>query len=145
MPNGSNRSDMAVLHLLVRTVHVLGMVALLGGSAVTWYGLRSGDAPSLPARYEWLFWGAMGAMLVTGVGNLGALGAPGPATRWGTTLTVKLAVVLAFVGGSALRTLVVVRLRERGVTTTGTLRRLYGATTLALLVVVVLAEVLAHG
>jgi uncharacterized membrane protein len=136
---------MAVLHLLVRTVHVLGMVALLGGSAVTWYALRSGTPLSLPVRYEWLFWGAMGAMLVTGVGNLGALGAPGPGTRWGAILTAKLAFVTAFVVGSALRTLVVVRLRERGATATDALRRLYGATTLALLVVVVLAEVLAHG
>ena len=136
---------MAVLHLLVRTVHVLGMVALLGGSAFAWYAIRSGDSPSLPVRYEWLFWGAMGAMLVTGVGNLGALGAPGPGTRWGTILTVKLAFVTAFVVGSALRTLVVVRLRERGSTATGALRQLYGATTLALLVLVVLAEVLAHG
>ena len=136
---------MAVLHLLVRTVHVLGMVALLGGSAATWYGLRSGAPPSLPVRYEWLFWGATGAMFVTGVGNLGALGAPGPGTRWGTVLTVKIALVTAFVVGSALRTLVVVRLRARGATAADALRRLYGATTLTLLVVVALAEVLAHG
>lgn len=146
---------MAALPLLVRTVHVLGMVALLGGSAITWDALRAegstasrraGTPESLPVRYEWLFWGTMGAMLVTGVGNLGSLGAPGPATRWGTLLTVKLALVLSLVLGSALRTLVVCRLRTRDdVIPTNALRRVYGATTVVLLVVVVLAEVLAHG
>lgn len=133
--------------LLVRTVHVLGMVLLLGGSAFAWYALRTDPDSSFPVRYEWLFWGAMGAMLVTGVGNLGALGAPGPATRWGRLLTVKLALVAAFVLGSALRTLVVGRLRDRArhPTAVRSLRRLYGATTLVLLAVVVLAEALAHG
>jgi uncharacterized membrane protein len=137
---------MAALHLLVRTVHVLGMVLLLGGSAFAWNALRVDPDSSFPALYEWLFWGAMGAMLVTGVGNLGVLGAPGPATRWGRLLTVKLALVLAVLLGSLLRTLVVERLREGDTTAaSGSLRRLYGATTLALLAVVVLAEVLAHG
>jgi uncharacterized membrane protein len=138
---------MAALSLLVRTVHVLGMVLLLGGSAFAWYALRTDPGSSFPVRYEWLFWGAMGAMLVTGVGNLGALGAPGPATRWGRLLTIKLALVAAFVLGSAVRTLVVGRLRDRvpHPTAARSLRRLYGATTLVLLAVVVLAEVLAHG
>lgn len=139
---------MTALHLLVRTVHLLGMVVLLGGSAFAWNALRA-DPDSAPLiQYEWLFWGTMGVMLVTGVGNLGALGAPGPATRWGTVLTVKLALVLALVVGSAVRTLVVERLRARdGVTPAacGPLRRLYAATALALLAVVALAEVLAHG
>lgn len=137
---------MSALHLLVRTVHVLGMVALLGGSAFAWYALRDDPGSSFPVRYEWLFWGAVGTMLATGVGNLGALGAPGPATRWGRLLTVKLVLVTAFVVGSALRTLVVDRLRGReDATAARSLRRLYGATTLVLLAVVVLAEVLAHG
>lgn len=138
---------MSALHLLVRTVHVLGTVALLGGSAFTWNALRVDPDSSLPVQYEWLFWGAMGAMLVTGVGNLGTLGAPGPATRWGTLLTVKLALVTVFVVGSAFRTLVVVGLRRRvdATAASGPLRRLYAATTLVLLAVVGLAEVLAHG
>jgi len=138
---------MSALHLLVRTVHVLGTVALLGGSAFTWNALRVDPDSSLPVQYEWLFWGAMGAMLVTGVGNLGTLGAPGPATRWGTLLTVKLVLVTVFVVGSTLRTLVVVGLRrhEDATAASGPLRQLYAATTLVLLAVVGLAEVLAHG
>jgi uncharacterized membrane protein len=145
----SNGSGVTALHLLVRTVHVLGMVVLLGGSASVWNALRSDPDPGSLVRYEWLFWGTTGAMLVTGVGNLGALGAPGPATRWGTVLTVKLALVLAVVVGSAVRTLAVERLRIRGdgalAAARDPLRRLYAATTVALLAVVVLAEVLAHG
>lgn len=137
---------MTTLHLLVRAVHVLGMALLVGGSAVTWNALRIGGAAALPTQYEWLFWPTMGAMLATGVGNLGALGAPGPDTRWGALLTAKLLVVLALVVGSALRTLVVVRLRERqGTAAVGPLQPLYGATTLGLLAVLGLAEVLAHG
>jgi len=65
---------MALLHPLVRTVHLLGMVALVGRSVSTWYALREDPGSSLPARFEWLFWAATGAMVVTGVGNLGALG-----------------------------------------------------------------------
>ena len=59
------------------------MVVLLGGSAFVWNALRTDPAPGTLVEFEWLFWGTTGAMLVTGVGNLGALGAPGPASRWG--------------------------------------------------------------
>lgn len=131
------------LHLLVRTVHVLGMAVLLGGSAAVWYALRADRAVPL-ATFEWAFWATFGAMLVTGVGNLGTLGPPAPDTRWGTVLTVKLLVVLAFTLGSGLRTLAVVRLPD-GYTDPPALRWLYGATTATLLLLVGLAEVLAHG
>jgi hypothetical protein len=131
------------LHLLVRTVHVLGMAFLLGGSAAVWYALRTGRSVPL-TTFEWVFWATFGAMLVTGVGNLGALGPPGPDTRWGTVLTVKLLTVLAFTLGSGLRTLVVVRLPTAS-TARPALRRLYAATTVTLLLLVTLAEVLAHG
>jgi uncharacterized membrane protein len=144
----------ALLHLAVRTLHLLGAVVLLGGAASVWYAFRAGVGrpETIATAYEWVFWAALGAMVATGVGNLGALGPPGPATRWGTVLTVKLLVVLTFVAGSFVRTVAVGRVRGRtlpdrtvpaGVGTT--LRRAYGATTLALVAVVVLAEVLAHG
>ena len=133
----------STLHLLVRTVHVLGMAMLLGGSAAVWYALRTDRGVPL-VTFEWAFWATFGAMLVTGVGNLGTLGPPGPDTRWGAVLTVKLIVVLAFTLGSGLRTLAVVRL-PGGATGPPALRRLYGATTATLLLLVVLAEVLAHG
>jgi hypothetical protein len=145
------------LHLAVRTLHVLGMAVLLGGAGALWYAARRGDGAvlSLAGPYEWAFWGALGVMVVTGVGNLGALGAPGPGTRWGTVLLVKLTVVAAFVLGSLVRTAAVARLARdddsggggdsAGSATTTFVRRAYGATTGALLALVVLAEVLAHG
>ncbi|MFB6184349.1 MAG: CopD family protein [Haloarculaceae archaeon] len=139
----------ALLHLAVRILHVLGMVALLGGAAAVWYALRAGVGrpASLAVAYEWLFWVAIGVMVATGVGNLGAVGAPGPATRWGRVLTGKLLVVTALVAGSFVRTAAVQRIRERDADTTdrATLRRAYGATAGVLGVVVALAEVLAHG
>jgi uncharacterized membrane protein len=141
----------AALSLLVRLGHVLGMAVLLGGSGLAWYALRTGDA-SLPllGGFESVFWATMGAMLVTGVGNLGALGAPGPGTRWGTVLTIKLLVLLGVVLGSGVRTFAVHRLADRvdpldDRRVTGRLRIAYGTTTGAFVVVVALAEVLAHG
>ena len=156
----------SALHLAVRTVHLLSMVALVGVSAGTWYALRATATPRprpTPAglrRVECAFWGLLGLLLATGVGNVGALGAPGPGTRWGGFLTMKLLVVLAVVLGSFVRTSAVLRLPDgetaaRGVASPdgGTtparyepaLERLYLVTTWSLLAVVVLAEVLAHG
>lgn len=135
-------------NLAVRTLHVLGMAVLLGGAGALWYASRFGDGAviAFATRYEWAFWGLLGVMVVTGVGNLGALGAPGPETRWGTILILKLAVVLAFVVGSLLRTLAVLQMAcDDSHVVRRLCRRAYGATTGVLLVLVVLAEVLAHG
>lgn len=138
----------ALLHLLVRSVHVLGMALLVGGAAFTWGYLRwvasSGETGlAVAAGYEWLFWTALGTMVVTGVGNLGALApaVPGPGTAWGGTLMVKLLAVLGLLLGSAVRTLLVDRVR----TAPATLTPWYGATAAYLVGLLALAEVLAHG
>jgi putative copper export protein len=140
---------MAPLSLAVRTLHVLTMAVLVGGTLAVWYGYRTEAVtdPSLARRYEWSFWAALGVLVVTGVGNLGAVGAPGPATAWGRTFLVKLVLVLAVVVGSAVRTLAVVHVTDdpAGAVQSPVVGRLYGATTVALVAVVVLAEVLAHG
>lgn len=147
--------------LAIRTVHVLSLAVLLGGSTVAWMALR--ESPSLAApdetgradaealalarRFEWLFWAALGLVVLTGVGNLGAVGVPSPGTDQGTVLAGKLLVVLALVAGSAVRTFVVVRAGDRR-RPTGWQRlagRAYGATGLVVLGLVVLGEVLAHG
>ncbi|WP_276270800.1 CopD family protein [Haloarcula litorea] len=141
-----------LVSLAVRTLHVLAVAVLVGGTAALWYGYRSGALSTLaPARtYEWLFWGALGVVVLTGVGNLGALGPPGPGTDWGRTLLLKLLVVLAVVLGSAVRTLAVVRTADGSALRPeaghpGPFARAYGATAGALAALVVLAEVLAHG
>ncbi|WP_435182877.1 CopD family protein [Halobellus sp. EA9] len=141
----------SALHLLVRLAHVLGMAALLGGVGVAWLLLRGDEADPLPAlrRYERLFWGALGVMIATGVGNLGALGPPGPETRWGTVLSSKLAVVIGLVVVSAVRSLAVERLEaaSSGLASPDRdrLRALYAVTGWGLGLAVALAEVLAHG
>jgi len=141
----------SALHLLVRLVHVLGMAVLLGGSVLTWQTLRADDRDPRPVlrRYEWLFWGALGVLIATGVGNLGALGPPGPTTRWGSVLTVKLLVVTGFVVLSGVRSLAVGRLDDDSgairAIARDRLRILYAATGWALGAIVALAEVLAHG
>lgn len=137
------------LHFVVRTVHVFGMIALVSGSAYIWIVLRTGEMvpPGRLRTFEFGFWTVMGIMVATGVGNIAALGAPGPKTRWGTVLTVKLLVVFVFVIGSFVRTLLVFQVRDKKITDTqtSTLKRTYATTTVTLLLVVVLAEVLAHG
>lgn len=132
------------LHVAVRTLHVLGAIALLGGAAALWLAARD-RAPSHRhvRRYEWTFWGVLGVMVATGVGNAGALGAPGPDTHWGTVLAAKLALVIALVLGSLVRTLAVATVD--GAADGRFCRRAYGATTAVLVLLVVLAEVLAHG
>ncbi|WP_420182004.1 CopD family protein [Haloarcula sp. KBTZ06] len=140
--------------LPIRTLHVLAMAVLVGGTTLLWYSYRSGAIASLaPARqFEWLFWAGVGVLVFTGVGNLGALGPPGPGTDWGRTLLAKLTVVVALVVGSVVRTLLLVQASDREATSGDlpptlqrTLSQAYGATAAVLLGIVVLAEVLAHG
>lgn len=144
------------LHLVVRAVHVLAVAVLLGGAIVAWLALRQFDRSrqARPARevamaYEWSFWGAIGLLVMTGVGNLGAFGSvlPDGTTAWGRTLTGKLALALAFLLGSMIRTLAVTAWagRTNGRTMPDGLRASYAATAAVLVVLLALAEVLAHG
>lgn len=146
----------ALTHLLIRTLHVLGMALLLGGATVAWLVLREDttDPLAVAVRYEWLFWVTLGVVVLTGVGNLGAVGAPGPATRWGQTFLAKLLLVGGFLLGSLVRTLALVRMDRAGVVgenvgggsaVRGWTRRAYAATGWTLVAIVVLGEVLAHG
>lgn len=148
---------MAEFPLATRFLHVLGMALLLGGSAVTWAGIRWYAAESEPAldaarRYEWLFWGVVAVMVVTGVGNVGSFGEglPGPATGWGVAFAVKLGGVVGLLVGSLVRSTLVDRCCGLGIPrarreAVRRLRVAYGATTVYLLVLLALAEVLAHG
>lgn len=140
----------AGLHLAIRAVHLLAMAVLLGGAAFTWNALRIAGGAGIPQAvgYEWVFWGTIGVGLVTGVGNLGAVGAPGPATRWGTVFVPKLLAVLVLVVGSFVRTLVVLGLRsadDPAGSATVALRRAYALTAGVLVVIVAIAEVLVYG
>jgi hypothetical protein len=140
--------------LLVRWVHVAAMALALGGAVLLWFiALRAGGLDpvallSLAENYERLFWLALGVLVMTGIGNLGAFGQslPAPSTAWGGRLLVKLAAVLLLFLLSVLRTLVVVRLGAAGeqARLVRWLPGLYGGTGAALALVVLLAVFLAH-
>lgn len=141
--------------LAVRWLHLVGMAVAVGGAALTWAlfrspGERTGATIEFAATYEWLFWAAMGALVMTGVGNLGSLAPSVPAadTDWGTVFAVKLLAVMAVLGLSVVRTLLVHRGRRAEPASASGVRVLrvsYAATTLALAGIVALAGVLAHG
>ena len=152
---------MVPLHLLppvlatsataVRTLHVLAAAVAVGGALLVGIVVRDADSPTdrrsarrVAAGYERLFWGSFGVLVATGVGNLGVLAPAVPGGSWGATFAVKLLVVLAVLVGSLVRTLAVSRCRERDASTDA-LAPAYVLTTVSLSVVVVLAEVLAHG
>lgn len=140
-------------HLAVRWLHVLAMATLVGGALLCWGLLRRRDADPIPLlrTYEWLFWASAGVAVLTGVGNLGVIAPaiPRPTTSWGVAFSVKLVGVLALFPGSAVRTMGVLDLAGSSThltkTTLDRLRIGYAATTIWLLGILVLAEVLAHG
>ena len=128
------------------------------GGAVTVLALAArpvGEAPgavvAVAIRYEWLFWAAAGVLAMTGIGNLAAFGAglSEPASRWGTTLMLKLGSVLGLVILSLPRTLAVARLSQSSGDLASAavvrMRNLYGATTGAFALILALAIWLAHG
>jgi uncharacterized membrane protein len=138
----------ALVHLAIRSVHVLAAALATGGAALVYaVARRSAAAPTLAVAtaYEWVFWTALAVLVATGVGNLGAFALSLPGGRWGAVLAGKLALVLAVLALSTLRTVAVCRLRDGASVRPGAIRRWYGATTLGLVALVGAAEVLAHG
>jgi hypothetical protein len=149
------------LSLLVRWLHVTSMAVAFGGALLlTFVAVRPGDAGlsdpghwllGLAHHYERLFWLALGVLVMTGIGNLGAFGAalPAPSSAWGGRLGIKLAAVLALFILSVLRTFLVIRVSASG--ENGAFRAarlvpgLYGGTALGLALVALLAIALAHG
>lgn len=150
----SRMVPLTLSHLAVRWLHVLGMALALGGALLAWASLRldlsSPAALAVATAYERLFWGAMGLLVMTGVGNLGALAPSIPGGEWRTTLSLKLLVVVVLLLGSFVRTLLVVDARDAcrtspETTDTGLLCHSYAVTALLFGSALVLAEVLAHG
>ena len=94
----------------VRTLHLAAMAVMAGGSALCLWALarRAPGASALLAGYEWLFWGALGASVASGVGNVGSMAAalPDAGSRWGAAFAAKILIALAALPVSLLRTLV---------------------------------------
>ena len=151
--------DPHALSLLVRWVHVASMAFLLGGALLLCgLSLRGGALPAaerarllvfVAGRYEFYFWLALGLIVITGIGNLGALGLalPGPGTVWGARFVVKLALVLLFVPLSLVRTLLIAGLDSphRAFDPAGMLRNIYGGTAAYAIAILFMAVSLAHG
>lgn len=139
----------SISHVLVRWVHLVAMAVLVGGAMVVWAQLRGFDDGGLAgaATYEWLFWGAAGLAVLAGVGNLGAMApaVPDPASAWGTTFTVKLVGVGGLLLGSLVRSISIIRWRSMDDPSSGRPERVYAATTVYLIGLVALGEMLAHG
>src|SRR5574341_1439394 len=87
---------------VIRWVHVLAMVIVVGGSTSLCImflgppGARESLQEDMRLRaargYEWAFWTAIGVLVLTGVGNVGAFAGhlPTPETVWGRRFMVKL-------------------------------------------------------
>lgn len=142
----------------MRFAHVLAATVILGGAVLCWLLAMRGPGAERPGqieafgfaaeRYEWAFWIAIGVIVATGVGNLGAYGEalPSPATDWGRAFALKLMLVTVLLLGSAVRTLAVARVVAGDARTTlQTLRNVYAATALTTAGVVAFAEYVAHG
>lgn len=135
-------------YVLLRSLHVLGGGLLVGGSAVLWLAIRTSDGVSVRTVtwFETAFWGLLGVIVFTGIGNLVGFGIPTVGRRGGA-LTIKLSSVLVIAAVSVVRSFAVVERLRRGVSTV-TERRLgtlYAATAWLSAVVIVLAGVLARG
>lgn len=145
---------------LIRWLHVASMAGLVGGAIliialslhVPAHGVeRDGPLLSVAQTYEWLFWLAIGLLVMTGVGNLGAFGSavPAPETDWGGKLVFKLAAVGALALLSIVRTLLVVVLSMTTLRATRNqhtiLRWAYTSTVLLAAAILAVAVSLAHG
>jgi len=142
---------------LVRWVHVTAVSFLFGGALllfILFLILRRRDADrrtllQLMQAYEWASWGAIGLVVMTGVGNLGHFGESLPArdSEWGREFTVKLGLVGAFLVFSAVRSLSValaqLRPESRRRLPPG-LQGMYGATALLVAAIMGVAVALAH-
>src|SRR5688572_25754899 len=142
---------------LVRSVHVASVSYLLGGSllllililAANHNGFLTSKALlDLMAVYEWGFWAAMGAVAMTGIGNLGAFGEglPDASTEWGGKLAAKLFLVVAFFLFSLLRTMTLTLVSTNRTPATGVavLEGMYGATAALAAATMAFAVALAH-
>lgn len=141
--------DHQQLALAVRYLHVAAMAAAFGGALlVTWLAWRSPAAriADVAVRYEQLFWLAVGVLVMTGVGNLGAFGAtlPAPGSGWGRTFLAKLVLIALLLIVSLPRSLAVIRAAATPASG-ARLRSIYTTTSGVLAGIVALALGLAHG
>ncbi len=142
---------------VVRWLHVTSVAFLFGGALLLFILFlvskrRSADRQTLVdmmQAYEWASWGAIGLVVMTGVGNLGHFGEalPEPDSEWGRKLTLKLALVGVFLAFSTVRSMAVTLLQmdpeSRRAVPAG-LQGMYAATAVFVAAIVGVAVALAH-
>ncbi|MFN8559718.1 MAG: hypothetical protein U0531_21025 [Dehalococcoidia bacterium] len=146
-------------HVAVRLVHVGAAAVVFGGLALVTLLLlqrrRADDATPLLGvveLFERVAWLALGVIVMTGVGNAGAIGRalPGPSSVWGGRFAVKLAAVLLLLLLSLVRSAAVTHAAARApvalaAEAVNPLLRLYGLSVTLTGVILGLAVFLAHG
>ena len=136
-------------YVFVRAVHVLSGGFLFGGSVLLYLAFHAEGAVSrsVLAWFEALFWGVLGALVFTGLGNAAGFGVPPVETDRGSVLAAKFSVLGAVVLISVLRTSAILAVGERGQSAVPgrRLRKLYALTALGLAVIVFLAGVYVRG
>lgn len=138
-----------MLALAIRWLHVVAMSVAFGGAfLIAWLSYRTSMDRLIEtaARYEQAFWAAVGVLVMTGIGNLGAFGENlfEPGTAWGATFIAKLWLVAALIAISLPRSLIVALLASQARPQLVDLRPVYTVTTGMFGVVVALAIVLSH-
>ena len=140
----------------IRWLHVTSAAFLFGGALLLFILFlvskrRAADRRTLldlMQAYEWASWGAIGLIVVTGVGNLGHFGAglPNPDSEWGREFTLKLALVGLFLAFSAVRSLSValLELRPEASGVPSGLQGMYAATSVFVAAILGVAVALAH-
>jgi hypothetical protein len=126
------------------------MATILGGALLVAWLAAHGPRPAIlevAVRYEQLFWLALGVIVMTGVGNLGAFGLalPAPSTVWGGMFVAKITAVVLLVALSLPRSLVIARLAGGADAPAKTICWLYGATAGGVAAIAAFAVWLAHG
>ncbi len=138
--------DMA---LGVRALHVVSATFVVGIPVALAFVVRAHPERAVVERLvtpaeQWL-WASLAVLVATGVGNLAVFDGEFPGGAWPTVLFTKLGFVAALLVSSAVRTFVIANLARAPEEKVHQLAVWYGVTAVLGVVVVMLAEVLAHG
>lgn len=126
--------------LTVRWIHFVGLATILGGAIAV--ALPPTPSIVLARRYEYIFWGAIGLVVVSGIGNVGYLAPSVPefGSRWGQLFALKLLVVFGLIVMSLVRTGIIVQTLDESPD-----RRWYALTALWTILLVAIAVVMVRG
>ena len=133
----------------VRALHVMAATLAVGIPVGLAFVLHARPEPEVVEQLvtpaERAQWAALAVLVATGVGNLAAFDGTFPAGHWSSILYTKLGFVFALLVISAVRTFFIAGMASGPASHRVRLERWYGLTAVVGLVIVALAEVLAHG